>query len=206
LQVKAQGLLNAARYIEEEFGRDALRDVIRGCTPATRDRYTTVIAIDWHPVDELIDFVENAEKVCGAGRAPGKIAEGIGAAGARANLKGTLTRLAVWITRHDMMMKRIAGLWSNYNDEGAMNLLDASGSALHTELVGIKRPHPLFCAILTGWTREVALAVKASTPFVRHTHCRARGGARCVWEVRYGALDMLAAGGETPPDDPPQAR
>ena len=198
MQIKAQGLLNAARYIEDEFGRDALRDVVRGCTPATRDRYTSVIAIDWHPAEEFIDFLENAEKVCGIGHGPGKIAEGIGAAGARANMKGTLMRLAVWITRYEQMLKRVASMWSHYNDEGEMRLLDVSETSAHVEVAGLKRPHPLFCSVLTGWCREVALAIRTSTPIARHTECRARGDRRCVWEIRYSAL-MTDPGTSAPP-------
>jgi hypothetical protein len=198
VQIKAQGLLNAARYIEDEFGVDALRDVIRGCSPATRDRYTSVIAIDWHPVDELLDFLENAERVCGMGHLRGKVSEGIGAAGARANMRGTLVRLAVWISRPEQMMKRVANMWSNYNDEGVMNLLEVGDTISRLELVGLKRTHPLFCALLTGWCREVALAIRTSVPIAKHIECRARGDARCTWEVRYASIATKEPGSGTP--------
>ena len=41
MQVKAQGLLNAAKWIEEEYGRDALRDVLHSCSQEVRERYMT---------------------------------------------------------------------------------------------------------------------------------------------------------------------
>jgi hypothetical protein len=118
-------------------------------------------------------------------------------------MKGTLIRLAVWITRYEQMLKRVASLWSNYNDEGAMNLLEVTETVARVEVVGLKRPHPLFCSLLTGWCREVALAIRASTPVARHPECRARGDARCIWEIRYSALAPIEPGGGTPSSGPP---
>jgi hypothetical protein len=199
VRVKAQGLLNAAKWIDETYGREGLRDVLHACGPAVRERYTGVIAIDWHPVEELIEFVDAAERTVGRDRGAGRVAEGIGAAGARANMKGTLVRIAVWITRPEALMKRATGLWRQFNDEGNMALLHIDDHVARLELTGIKAPNGLFCAVLTGWCREVGNAVRAVTPVARHVDCPARGDARCVWEVRYARIDRPS--GVLPPFD-----
>jgi hypothetical protein len=198
LRIKAQGLLNAAKWIDEEYGHAALRDVLRGCSAQVRDRYTSVIAIDWHPVGEFVEFVRAAETLLGAGRPPGRIAEAIGAAGARANMKGTLVRFAVWIGRPEHLVARAAGLWRQFNDEGAMELREIGDQLGRFELTGVKGADPLFCSVLTGWFREIGVAVGAVNSRAKHVECKGRGGARCVWEVRYARVEQKGGAGVPP--------
>jgi hypothetical protein len=188
LQIKAQGLLNAAKWIQDEYGDAALRDVLHACTQGVRDRYTSAIAINWHPADEFIEFVRSAESILGAGASHGRIAEAIGAAGARANMKGTLVRLAMWIGRPDDLMKRAASLWRQFNDEGRMELTEVTESLARFELVDVNGLDAAFCSVVTGWCREVAIAVGAPSPHAKHVECKWRGEARCVWEVRYARV------------------
>ena len=105
-------------------------------------------------------------------------------------MRGTLVRLAVWMTNEEHVMKRVASLWSTFNDEGEMRLLDVGDTASHIEVLGLKKPNALFGSILTGWAREVAVAIQTKTPIARHPLCRARGDARCVWEIRYASIGM----------------
>jgi uncharacterized protein (TIGR02265 family) len=189
LQIKAQGLLNAAKWVSDEYGRDALRDVLHGCGTAVRDRYPSVTAIDWHPAEEFLDFVRVAERHLGAGRPPGRVAEAIGAAGARANAKGTLVRLATWMGRPDALVARATSFWRQFNDEGAMEILELGERVGRFELREMTIQDAMFCAVITGWFREVALAVGAINPLAKHVECKARGEARCVWDVRYARME-----------------
>jgi hypothetical protein len=198
LQIKAQGLLNAARWIEDEYGRDSLGEVLRACSPGVRERYTSVIAIDWHPAGEFIELVQHAERILGGGRSNGRIAEAIGAAGARANMKGTMVRLAAWIARPEALMKRAAGLWRQFNDEGHMELKELGDSTARFELGKIEGLDPAFCAVVTGWCREVALAVGAVVPQAKHVACVWRGESLCVWELRFARVDPKTGQGIPP--------
>jgi len=181
MQVKAQGLLNAARHIEALYGRDALGLVLRAASPALRETYTSAIAINWHPLAELCEFVDLAEAQLGDGT--GKLAEEIGAAGSRANLKGVVVRLAVYLTKPTFLMTRIAGLWRQFNDEGEMILVEMSATRAVLEVRGLAEPRATFCHVLTGWVGEVSRTLGAEISTVRHTQCRARGASRCLWEV-----------------------
>jgi hypothetical protein len=193
VQIKAQGLLNAAKWIEQEYGRDTLREVLRACSAPVRERYPSLIAIDWHPASEFIEFVQQAERIIGGGQAHGRIAEAIGAAGAKANMRGTLVRIAVWISRPEALMKRAAGLWRQFNDEGQMELKHLGDNVARFELGKIEGLDPAFCAVVTGWCREVALAVGAVAPQAKHVDCVWRTGAICAWEVRFARVDPKAA-------------
>jgi hypothetical protein len=188
LRTKAQGLLNGARWIEQEYGHEALRDVLHACSPAVRDRYTSVIAINWHPVEEFIEFVCVAERVLGVCKPRGRIAEEIGAAGARANTKGTLIRLAAWIARPETLIRRAAGMWRQFNDQGLFKLVEIGDSRACLELTGLPAMDRAYCAVITGWCREVGIAVGAVAPLARHVECKTQGGNRCLWEVRYARI------------------
>ena len=189
MNVKAQGLLNAARFIEEHHGRDMLGEIVRACSPSVRDRYVSAIAINWHPMEELCEFVEVAERCIGS--PPGKLGEQIGAAGARANMKGVLLRIAFYVTNPEFMMKRIAGLWSQFNDRGSMLLLVIGKDMVRLEVTGVPHPNSTFCSILTGWCNEVAVAIGVDGPVARHIECRALHAKRCIWEVRGSFLERM---------------
>ena len=198
MNIKAQGLLNAAKWIEEEFGQGGLRDVIRACSPAVRERYTSAIAINWHPMEEFVEFLAVADRLLGRG--DGRIAEDIGAAGARKNMKGAMLRLVFYLAKPEFLMKRITQLWRQFNDEGSMDLLHLDDYSSSIEVRGITNPHALFCATLTGWSREVAHALGGNNPVVRHTECRAKGASKCIWQLRWtGASATQIAQKAAPP-------
>jgi hypothetical protein len=183
VNVKVQGLLNAAKYVEEAYGQPALRDVIRACSEPVRDRYTSALAIEWHPVDELVEFVELADRKLGHG--DGRIAEEIGAAGARTHLKGSMARVAFYVSKPEFLLQRLAGLWRQFNDEGSMAIRGVSDTSALIEVRGVSRPQWLFCCTITGWAREIVNAFGGATPTAKHVECRARGAPRCVWDARW---------------------
>jgi hypothetical protein len=179
VNVRAQGLLNAAGWIEERHGRERLAE----CSPAVRERFVTAIAIEWHPVAEFIQFMEVAERVLRA--RDGQLAREMGAHGARQNLRGVVKRSLFYLASPDYLLRRIAGLWQQFNDRGAMHLRHLDDKYGHLEVEGVPEPHRLFCATLTGWTEVVAEAVGLMQPRVTHAECRADGDARCLWHVTW---------------------
>jgi predicted hydrocarbon binding protein len=182
VNIKAQGLLNAVRWIEEEYGQAALRDIIRDCSPAVRERYMFAIAINWHPAEEFTELLAVAERRLGKG--DGKIAEAIGAAGARANMKGILVRLAQYVVDADYLTRRIAGMWKQFNDEGEMRVVKIEPAHVVLEIAGISKPEWLFCCTLTGWCREIASTLGVQNAIARHTQCKSRGDDRCIYDIR----------------------
>jgi hypothetical protein len=193
VNVKAQGLLNATKWIEDNYGQRTLSEILQACSPEVRERYTSAIAINWHPVEELVELLDVADRTLGRG--DGKIAEEIGAAGARSNMKGVFVRVAFYVAKPELLMKRAAGLWRQFNDQGGMKLLELHESFVKLEVVDMPRPHRLFCSTITGWCSEVATAMGVRDATARHAQCRARGSARCIWEIRGTANVTEAAGG-----------
>lgn len=183
MKIKAQGLLNAGHFLEEEYGAAALEAILAACSPAVRERYRGGIALDWHPVEEFVEFATVADTRLGKG--DGAIAEKIGEAGARANMKHVLIRFLVYVSKPDFLMRRIAGLWRQFNDEGTMQLALLTPKESRLELTGVKPTYKIFCDSLTGWCRATTEAIGAIAPVARHNECVARGSKRCVWEIRW---------------------
>jgi hypothetical protein len=188
VNVKAQALLNAAAYVREKLGEAPLEDVVASCSPDVRERLETAIAVNWHPQRELCDFLEAADRKLGRG--DGKFAEEMGAAGARVNMGKWALRLAFFLARPEYMMRRVAGVWSNYNDEGEMIVREFTRGRMTAELVGLTEPNWWLCCSITGWLHEGGLATGLKRVVTTHAECRARGALRCVWQLRWTEKDM----------------
>lgn len=182
MNVKAQALLNAISWVEEHHGSAALSDVIRRCSPAVRERFISGIAIEWHPQHEFIEFLTVAEQVLGKPR--GQVSKAIGAEGARINTRSMAKRAVMYVASPEFLLRRIASLWSQFNDQGEMRILDINEREAHIELAGL--PHPdAFCASITGWCEVIGEAVGFDRPRSEHVSCCARGDAQCVWRVAF---------------------
>ena len=194
MNVKAQGLLHGADWLRETFGERGLQEVLAACSPPVRERCTTAIAIDWVPQDELAEFLSVADNELGVG--DGKIAEAIGAASARMNLRHMALRLAFFLGRPEFLMRRVAGVWRQYNEEGDMVVREFVRGRMLAELAAVPQPDWYICCSVTGWLREAGLATGMKRLAINHAECRARGKGQCLWELRWD-------GASTPSESPP---
>jgi hypothetical protein len=190
MNVKVQGLVNGAAWIEATYGREALGRVLQACSPALRDRYVSAIAINWHPLQEFLEFVGVADRLLGKGN--GDLAQELGAAGARANMKSVMLRFVFYISKPDFLMRRIAGMWSQFNDQGTMELIHVEPYRLVIRVSGINEFPPLFIRVLTGWANVVVSAIASDTAVARVVDCVEKGeGARCDWELRWSGTSSV---------------
>jgi predicted hydrocarbon binding protein len=190
VNVKAQGLLHGIAFVRERFGEQEAERVLAACSPAVRDRCATAIAINWIPLAELVEFLTVADRVLGAG--DGKIAEAIGAASARINLRHLALRLAFFLGRPEFLMRRVAGVWRQYNERGEMVVREFLSGRMLAELTGFPEPDWYLCCSITGWLHEAGLATGMKDLSTEHVECRARGKARCAWVLRWDGGRSLA--------------
>jgi hypothetical protein len=183
VNVKAQGLLHGAAWLREKFGEGGLEKVLAACGPSVRERCATAIAINWIAQTELAEFLRVADEQLGTG--DGKIAEAIGAASARVNLRHMALRLAFFLGRPEFLMRRVAGVWRQYNEEGDMIVREFVGGRMLAELAGVPSPDWFVCCSVTGWLNEAGLATGMKRLTTHHSECRARGKGRCMWELRW---------------------
>ncbi|MEM1417314.1 MAG: hypothetical protein AAGH15_20620 [Myxococcota bacterium] len=183
MQIKAQGILNAVRFVRERHGEEVLEEILTRCSPSVQERCRSAIAIEWHEAAEYEALLEAAAAVLGPS-APKEL----GAAGARANMSGFMRRAAFYLVRPSYAMKRVASAWSQFNDEGHMRLVDFSENGAVVEVTEVVPPGPLFCDALSGWCEVLGTRVGAREPVARHTACRLRGDATCTWDIEFASL------------------
>jgi hypothetical protein len=183
VNVKAQGLLHGLAWVREKFGEAGVDRVLAACSPAVRDRSAAAIPLDWIPLAELVEFLTVADRELGAG--DGEVAEAIGAASARANLRHLALRLAFFLGRPEFLMRRVAGIWRQYNEEGEMAVREFASGRMLAELSGFPSPDWYICSSITGWLYEAGLATGMRDLSTKHVECRARGRDHCYWELRW---------------------
>lgn len=183
MRVKAQGLQNAAAWVKEEHGEEALARVLSQCSPELRRRFQTAIAIEWHPMSEFTEFLEVAERTLPVQHP--SVSESIGERGAHANTQGMLKRSAFFVMTPRFLLNRIASMWGQFNDKGEMTLAHLDQRYGLIELRGVPHPHVLFCEVLSGWVRVVSQAVGLRDPQVKHISCCAKDGNVCRWRFTW---------------------
>src|SRR6185312_13952456 len=103
-------LVSTIMWIEATHGRAALDEVLAACSAPVRARCASVLAIEWVPVAEVVDFVGTADRILSTGT--GKLAETAGEVGARAGIKSPLLRAAFYLAKPEFLMRRTASVWS----------------------------------------------------------------------------------------------
>lgn len=178
-------MIHATSWLEETHGREAVARVLASCSPAVRERYMSAITIEWHPIGELYEVLEAIERTVGTG--DGQTAFESGAYSARINTRGLMKRSLFYLANSEFLLRKISGLWTQFNEQGAMHLRHFDERKVTIELEGVPDPHRLLCASVTGWVQVVSEAVGAAGARSEHRVCRARGHQRCLYEVAWDA-------------------
>jgi hypothetical protein len=183
LNVKAHSLLISAKWVQEKYGDHGLAEVLRRCSDNLRDRYTTVLPIEWHPQEELIEFISTVEQTFGD--QSGRLCVQIGAATAKANLGGFVKQTIFYFANREYLLRRVAALWRQFNDAGELRVLEFDERKARMELLDIPTSNRYFCALITGWSCEVGRAFGVKHPQARHVACIAEKGERCLWQIDW---------------------
>jgi hypothetical protein len=186
MNVKLQGLLNAVEFVEKRYGQQALAEVLAGCSEQARQRCAVGIAIEWHPMDELVEFLRVADAHLGKG--DGGVAVEAGAAAAEKNLRGMFKRAVLWFANPEFLLKRIASIWRQFNDEGEMSVTSVKDGFVELEVRGVGQADYLFCCVLTGWMRQVSTSAGRPRARIDHYECRGQGDAHCRWRAEFEPL------------------
>jgi hypothetical protein len=192
VKVKAQALLHGAAWVRDTHGGGALENVLSSCSAAVRERCSIADANDWIPDTELSDFLGVADRALGHG--DGRIAEELGAASARANLRNFTLRLAFFLANPEFLMRRVAGVWRQYNDAGTMHVREFAAGRMRSELVGVPDPDWFICCSVTGWLREAGRTTGMKELAAEHVECRSRGREHCIWVLRWSAFGSVPPG------------
>ena len=185
MELKLQALLNAMKCVEEHYGAESLDRVLAACRPVLRERHETGIAIEWHPIEEYIEFLERADELLGRG--DGGFGVEAGAYAARQNLRGMMKRALFWVMNPSFLMRRAMGFWRQFNSAGSLELRDLQPGLCRMEVKDLPFANWTFCNTFIGWAEEMGEAIGWEGAKATHPECRARGDARCIVETRWSA-------------------
>ena len=184
MQVRGRQLVRAAKWIDRTHGSARFEEVLAACSEQTRSVLARAKKERWAPCAALIDLAACADRILG--RDDGKIAEKMGEAQAASITRGPF-RVVAQVANAPFLMRRAVRVWRQQHDEGSMELLDADDHTAELEVRDVVEPHEIFCAMLTGWTREVARVSSHVDALVKHPQCRAKGATRCLWSIVWSA-------------------
>ena len=188
MNVRAQSLLNAAKWLQEQHGNDALVKVLKKCSPQTRERYTSALPIEWHPQEELIEFIAAIEETIGDGS--GQTCIQIGASTARLNLGGFVKKTVFYLANREYLFRRVTAFWRQFNDAGELKVLEYDDRKAMLELVGLSNPNRYFCGLITGWSLEVSKTLGINNPQSRHSSCQGKHDDRCLWDIEWPGYSL----------------
>ena len=143
MRTKAQGFVSSVKWVEETYGKAALQEVVRACSPEVRARIASAIAIEWIPVREVVEVTTHVNRILGTGT--GKLAESIGEVGARASIRSPMLRFVFYVGRPEFLMRKCASFWRQYNDAGEMLVRSFEANNATFELTGADETYAIFC-------------------------------------------------------------
>ena len=68
----------------------------------------------------------------------------------------------------DFLMRRIAGMWQQFNDEGTMEILSMESHRMTVKVSGCRHLPRIFVRLLTGWARVVTGACPPTLRLLDH--------------------------------------
>jgi hypothetical protein len=82
-------------------------------------------------------------------------------------------------------MRRVAGVWRQFNDVGEMVVKEFSSGRMIAEMREFASPSWVFCCSVTGWLHEAGIATGMKQLVTQHLESCGRGAARCQWHLRW---------------------
>ena len=155
----------------------------RPLLPASLHHYfdARIVVASWYPLEDYLALLRVAYKLAvNPPRDPRNFYEAMGRESAREQMSGIYSRL-----RENTGRKAAATLLGAMYDTGQMNVVERSSGRAVLEWVGFALPAREICGTFTGYQAERMAMQGLDEVRVRHTACRAEGGAVCRWELGW---------------------
>ncbi len=96
-------------------------------------------------------------------------------------------------------LQRGPAIWKAYHDTGTLGVEFTGPAMALLALSDYGLPTSEMCRLLLGWYGELVRMTGASDVEITETHCRLRGEASCVWEVKWNPEEPAAGRGRAWP-------
>jgi hypothetical protein len=175
-KVKGTAVVASLRYVNERFGEEALKRILRFLPEGDRQLLEAgVLASSWYPMTLFLGFMREAEQQLSA-KEPGVI-RNMGAASAEYGIKGVY-KIFFKIGSPEFIIGRAARVFASYYDTGRIEVVETAPGRAVLDLVGFEGA-PQFCQRILGWMERTVQMAGAKNLRSDHPHCVHRGDQAC---------------------------
>jgi uncharacterized protein (TIGR02265 family) len=178
-QVKGTAVTASIRYVNERFGADAFRRILRFLPDADRQILEAgVLASSWYPMPLFLRFMQEAEQQLSP-KEPDVIRR-MGAASAEYGIRGVY-KIFFRMGSPEFIIGRAARVFGSYYDTGRIEVVETGPGRAVLDLSGFSGA-PQFCERILGWMEKTVQMAGAKNLRANHAACVHRGDAVCRFE------------------------
>lgn len=181
-QTKGLGFVNVRRFVESRRGApDAWARVLAALDPAEREIAGSALASAWYPLDAYVHLIHAVANVLGDGDL--RVIHELGRYEAEQDLT-VVHRIFLKLMHPATMAEKTAEYWSRFHDTGEW-VVTRKGNGYQGTLRGWGAADDALCMELVGYLTRVIELAGAKDVRLRHSECRARGAAVCVFDGHW---------------------
>jgi hypothetical protein len=171
-------------FVEKEFGVERAGQVLAALSAEDRGALSEVTPIAWVPVEPVMRYHHEMDRLCGKGDLAVCTRAGRFSAGWSLN---TVLKVFLKFKSPNWLIERSTSVWNRYHDTGRWTTdLERPGkfaSTLHEFAVR----DPAMCARLRGWLVGAIELTGGRNASVQEVQCACRSGDKCVFAIEWAA-------------------
>jgi hypothetical protein len=171
-------------FVQQEFGVEGVQRILSALPADDRELLSSVTAIAWIPVEPVLRFQQELERLYGTGDR--SLCERAGRFSAGWSMNSVLKMFVRLRTPHWLLDKG-ASVWNRYHDSGRWELDPQMALRISGRLVGFDVRDPLFCARLRGWLTGVVELTGGTGAETTEPRCACRGHDHCAFVMTWKA-------------------
>jgi hypothetical protein len=169
-------------FTEREFGADAVNRVLEKLPGEDRRLLSDVQAIGWYPVEPVLRYHHELDRLFGKGDLALCTRAGRFSAGWSMN---TVLKVFLRFTSPNWLIEKTTRVWDRYHDTGRWEVKNAVDRRFTGELHDFAVKDTAFCARLRGWLHGAVELTGGPNPTITETKCACRGDAACTFNISW---------------------
>ena len=169
-------------FVQQEFGAEAVARVLAALPAADRQLLSSATAIEWLPVEPVLRFHHQMEKLCGSDDLTVCVRAGRFSAGWSMN---SVLKAFVRLRSPRWLVDMAASVCGRYHDSGHWELEPEQPQRIAGRLLGFDVRDSYFCARLRGWLQGAVELTGGQGAAVVEPRCRCRGQDHCLYVMTW---------------------
>lgn len=169
-------------FVQKEFGLEREGQVLAALSAEDRRVLSEVTPIAWVPVEPVLRYHHEMDRLCGKGDLA--VCTGAGRFSAGWSLN-TVLKVFLRFKSPTWLIDRATRVWDRYHDTGRWVVTSPAPNKFIGELHDFAVRDEGFCARLRGWLAGAVELTGGKNAVVTETKCACRGQERCVFSVTW---------------------